>query len=53
MEQVALRAPMHLEAKSWLIFTDCSNTLNTVKRTAVLTEAATCAPVLTSFVAKC
>ena len=53
VEQVALRARVHPEAKKWLILTDCSNALNTVKRTAMLAEAATCVPALTPFVAKC
>ena len=53
MEQVTLRARMHNEAKILLILTDCSNAFNTVKRTAVLTEASTCVPALTPFVAKC
>ena len=50
LEQVALRAH---EAKNWAILTDCSNAFNTVKRTAVLAEAATCVPALTPVVAKC
>ena len=53
VEQVVIRSRIHLEAKHWLIFTDCSNTFNTVKRTAMLAEAATCVPALTRFVAKC
>ena len=53
MEQVALRARVHHEAKNWLILTYCSNAFNTVKRTAVLAEAATCMPAPTPFVAKC
>ena len=53
MKKVALRARMHHEVKNWLILTDCSNAFNTVKRTAVLTEAATCLPALTLFVAEC
>ena len=53
VEQVALRARVHHEAKNWLILTDCSNAFNTVKRTAMLAEAATCVPALTPFVAKC
>ena len=53
VEQVALRARMHHEAKNWLIHMDCFNAFDTVKRTAVLTEAATCVPALTPFVAKC
>ena len=52
-EQVALRARVHHEAKNWLTLTDCSNAFNTVKRTAMLAEAATCVPALTPFVAKC
>ena len=36
-----------------LIVTDCSNAVNTVKRTAVLTAGATWVPALTPFVAKC
>ena len=36
-----------------MILTDCSNAINTVKRTAVLTKAATCVPALTPFVVKC
>ena len=50
VEQVALRARTHHEAKNCLILTDCSNAVNTVKRTAVLTEAATCVPASTPFV---
>ena len=53
VEQVALRARIHYEAKSWLILTDCSNAFNTVKRNAMLAEVATCVPALTPFVAKC
>ena len=53
VEQAALRARMHHEAKNWLILTDCSNAFNTAKRTAVLTEAATCVPALKLFIAKC
>ena len=53
VEQVAVRARVHYRAKNWLILTDCSNAFNTVKRTAVLEEAATCVPALTPFVAKC
>ena len=53
VEQVALCARVHREAKNWLILTDCSNAFNTVKRTAMLAEAATCVPALTPFVAKC
>ena len=53
VEQVALRARMHHEANHWLILTDCSNAFSPVKRTAVLTEAATCVPALTPLVAKC
>ena len=53
MEQVALRASVHHEAKTWLILTDSSNAFNTGKRTAMLAEATTCVPALTPFVAKC
>ena len=53
MEQVALRARVHHEARNWLILTDCSNAFNTVKRTAVHGEAATCVTALTPFIAKC
>ena len=53
VEQVALRARVHREARNWLILTDCSNAFNTVKETAVLAEAATCVPALTPFIAKC
>ena len=48
VEQVVL---VHHEAKNRLILTDCSNAFNTVKRTAMLAEAATCMPALTPFVA--
>ena len=41
------------ETGNWLVLTDCSNAFNTVKRTAVLVEAANCVPALTPFVAKC
>ena len=53
VEQVVLRARVHHEAKNWLILTDCSNAFNSVKRTAMLAEAATYVPALTPFVAKC
>ena len=52
VEQVALRARIHHETKTWLILTDCSNAFNTVKQMVVFTEAATCVPALTPFVAK-
>ena len=52
VEQVALRARVHHEAKNWLILTDCSNAFNTVKRTAVFAEVATCASALIPFVTK-
>ena len=32
--------PVHHEARNWLILTDCSNAFNTVKKTAMLAEAA-------------
>ena len=47
VEQVALRARVHHEAKNWLILTDCSNAFNTVQWTAVLTEAVTCVHAIT------
>ena len=53
VEQVALRARVHHEARNWLILTDCFNAFNTVKWTAMPAEAATCEPALTPFVAKC
>ena len=34
------------------MLTDCSNAFNTVKRTAMLAEVATCVPALTPFVKK-
>ena len=39
--------------KHWKSLSDCSNAFNTVKRTAVLAEAATRVPALKPFVAKC
>ena len=53
VEQVALRARVHHEAKNWLFLTDCSNAFNMVKWTSVHAEAATCAPARTPFIAKC
>ena len=44
---------MYKRQGNWLVLTDCSNAFNTVKRAAVLAEAANCVPALTSFVAKC
>ena len=41
------------ETGNWLVLTDCSNAFNTVKRKAVLGEAANCVPALTLFVTKC
>ena len=52
VEHVGLRARKLHETGSWLILTDCSNPFNTVKRTAMLAEAANCVPALTPFVAK-
>ena len=52
-EPVALCARVHHEEKNWRILTECSNAFNTVKRTAMLAEVATCVPALTPFVAKC
>ena len=53
VEQIALRARVPHEANNWLILTGFSNAFNTVKQTAMLAEAATCAQALTPFVAKC
>ena len=53
VEHVGLRARMLHETGNWLVLTDCSNAFNTVKRKAVLAEAANCVPALTPFVAKC
>lgn len=47
MEQVAIRARVHHEARNWLILIDWSYGFIAVKRTAVLAEAATCVLVLT------
>ena len=53
MEQVALRARIHHEAKNWPIPIHCFNAFNTVKRTAMPTEVATSLLALTPLVAKC
>ena len=53
VEHVDLRARTLHETGNWLVLTDCSNAFNTVKRKAVLAEAAHCVPALTTFVAKC
>ena len=53
VELVGLRARTLHETGNWLVLTDCSNAFNTVKRKAVLAEAANCVPALTLFVAKC
>ena len=53
VEHLRLRARMLHETGKWLVFTDCSNAFNTVKRKEVLAEAANCVPALTPFVAKC
>ena len=53
VEHVSLRARTLHETSNWLVLTDCSNAFNTVKRKAVLAEAANCVPALTPFVAKC
>ena len=44
---------MHHDAKNRFILTDCSSAFNTVRRTAVVTEAAMCVPALKPFVTKC
>ena len=53
VEHVGLRARTLHETGNWLVLTDCSNAFNTVKRKAVLGEAANCVPALTLFVTKC
>lgn len=53
VEKVVLRARVHHEEKHSLILTDCFNTFDKVKRTAVLAEAAICVSALMPFVAKC
>ena len=53
VEHVGLGARTPPETGNWLVLTDCPNAFNTVKRTAVLAEAANCVPALTPFVAKC
>ena len=47
----ATRKKVYHEAKNWPILTHCYNEFNKVKRIAVLTEASTCVPALTPFVA--
>ena len=53
VEHVDLRAGTLHETGNWLVLTDCSDAINTVKRKAVLPGAANCVPALTPFVAKC
>ena len=53
VEHVGLRARTLHETGNWLVLTDCSNAFDTVKRKAVLAEAANYVPALTPFVAKC
>ena len=50
---MGLRAGTLHETGNWLVLTDCSNAFNTVKRKAVLAEAANCVSALTPFLAKC
>ena len=50
---MGLRARTLHDTGNWLVLTDCSNAVNTVKRKAVVAEAANCVPALTPFVAKC
>ena len=52
LEQVALRARVHHEAKDWLILMDCSNTFNTVKRRRSRRRPLACRH-SRRFVAKC
>ena len=40
------------EAGNWLVLTDCSNAVNTVRKVAVLAKVANCVPALTPLVAK-
>lgn len=47
------RARVYHEPGCWLIFLDCFNTFNIVKRVELLKELATCAPGLAPLVAKC
>ncbi|CAN0499195.1 unnamed protein product [Laminaria digitata] len=49
---MGLRARTLHETGNWLVLTDCPNTFNTVKRTAVLKEVANCVPALKPSVAK-
>ncbi|CAN0187889.1 unnamed protein product, partial [Laminaria digitata] len=53
VEHMGLRARTLHETGNWVVLTDCPNAFNTVKRTAVLEEAANCVPALTPSVAKC
>lgn len=48
-----LRARVQHATQTWLILTHCSNALNTLKRTAVLSEADIYVPVLTPLAVKC
>ena len=52
VEHVCLRARKLHEAGNWLVLTDCSNAVNTVRRVAVLAKVANCVPALTPLVAK-
>ena len=53
VEHAGLRERTLHETGNWLVLTDCSNAVNTVKRTAVLAEVANCVPAFTPLVAKC
>ncbi|CAN0312017.1 unnamed protein product, partial [Laminaria digitata] len=53
VKHVGLRVRTIHETGNWLVLMDCSNALNTVKRTAVVETMANCEPALTSLVAKC
>ena len=52
VEHVGLRVWMLHETRNWLVFTDCSNAFNTVKRTAVLEAVAKSVAALTPLGAK-
>ena len=53
VEHVRIRARTLHETSNWLVLPSCSNTFNTVKRTAVVAEAANYVAALTPFAAKC
>ncbi len=53
VDHMSMKAQVMYQTGHWIIQTDCTNAFNSVKRTAIIREAARSVPELTGFIAKC